>query len=389
MTELRASRKLRLLFVWFGTRPGHIGGGVVRLLETNKVLHHYCDYSLVTQRETYSWLKQMGLDANAFYFVGGNWAWIATIPALLGCAFSTFLHRRQRHNVDIIYSSTHSFLHVLPSLMLKLRYKAKLVVYVTLSPLPRFRGRSLLEYLLLWFDRATSLFLMRFWSDRQIVVNYADAEELLNLGFSREKMFVTSYGLDQEVIASTRNFDREIDCVYLGRLAPAKGTTDLINAWRDVVTSRADARLVFVGPAWKNILDDIRRHVRDLDLVSNVEIAGPLYGQDKYNALKKSKVIALPSYEDTWCIAVSEAMACGCAVVAYDLPALRAVYGDSVMWARTGDKNDLARKINMLLENEAVRKEYVCRASEFASKLDWKTVALEEFRNIERLKSNL
>ena len=384
--KMKAAHRLRLLFVWFGTRPGHIGGGVVRLLETNKVLHHYCDYRLITQKETYFWMKQLGLDADVLYFVGGSWAWIATIPALLGCVLSTILHRQQRFETDIIYSSTHSFLHVLPSLLLKFRYRAKLVVYVTLSPLPRFRGRSLLEFLLLWFDRTTSLFLMRLWSDRIIVVNRADAEELLNLGFHQKKIFVTGYGLDQEIIRKTQEFNREIDCVYLGRLAPAKGTTDLIHSWKEVTKFRNNARLTFVGPAWQDVLDDMKRQIRDLDLTSNVEIIGPLYDQDKYNILKKSKVMALPSYEDTWCIALSEAMACGCAAVAYDLPALRSVYGDSVMWAKTGNKNDMAKKIIILLENEAVRNEYVSRAKEFASKLDWKTIALEEFQNIESLK---
>lgn len=385
---MKISKKLRLLFVWFGTRPGHIGGGIVRLLETNKVLSQKCDYSVITQKETFFWMKKMGLDADALYFVGGSWAWIATIPALLACVLSTILHCRERHEVDIIYSSTHSFLHVLPSLVLKFRYKAKLVVYSTLSPLPRFRGRSLLEYLVLWFDRTTSLFLMRLWSDKIIVLNHADAQELLNIGFSKEKVFVTTAGLDQELIAKTQNFDREIDCIYLGRLAPAKGTTDLISAWKEVSKFRKNARLAFVGPAWQEVLEGMNSQVQDLGLVSNVSIDGPLYGKDKYEAFKKSKVMVLPSYEDTWCIAICEAMACGCAVVAYDLPALRTVYGDSVMWARTGNKDDLAKKIIELLENETMREEYVCRSRKFASNLDWKSVALEELESIKSLKHN-
>ena len=380
-----ATHKLRLLFVWFGTRPGHIGGGVVRLLETNKILRKYCHYNLITQRETYLWMKQMGLDAENFHFVGGTWGGIATVPALLACVISTLFHRRVTRKVDIIYSSTHSFLHVFPSVLLKFRYKTKLVVYVTLSPLPRFKGRSFAEYIELWFDRVTSLLLMRVWSDRIIVVNPADAEELVNLGFTKEKIFLTGYGLDQDLIAKTPAFDRVVDCVYLGRLAPAKGTTDLVSAWKDVTKEIINARLAFVGPVWEEVLANMKHQIADLGLDSNVEFTGPLYNEEKYGALKRSKVMALPSYEDTWCIAVSEAMACGCAVVAYDLPALRTVYGDAIMWARTGDTKDLAKKITLLLKNETIRKEYAHRAKLFASKLDWKNIALGEYESIKKL----
>ena len=146
-----------------------------------------------------------------------------------------------------------------------------------------------------------------------------------------------------------------------------------------------NARLAFVGPVWEEVLANMKHQIADLGLDSNVEFTGPLYNEEKYGALKRSKVMALPSYEDTWCIAVSEAMACGCAVVAYDLPALRTVYGDAIMWARTGDTKDLAKKITLLLKNETIRKEYAHRAKLFASKLDWKNIALGEYESIKKL----
>ena len=44
-------------------------------------------------------------------------------------------------------------------------------------------------------------------------------------------------------------------------------------------------------------------------------------GKDALSVVKSVLVFVFPSHEEGWGIAICEAMACGLAVVAYDLPA--------------------------------------------------------------------
>jgi len=87
----------------------------------------------------------------------------------------------------------------------------------------------------------------------------------------------------------------------------------------------------------------------------NVKYLGYFKNRDElYQTVSKAKLLIYPSYEDTF-LTVLEALALGLTVVAYDIPAIKYVYGElkPVKIVGRGDVVSLARQAVELLKADA------------------------------------
>jgi len=102
--------------------------------------------------------------------------------------------------------------------------------------------------------------------------------------------------------------------VFLSRLHHKKGLDYLADAFAHAARDRPEARLVVVGPdegARGQFLSQLTR----LGLQDRVVMAGALYGQNKLAALVDAACFCLPSRQEGFSMAITEAMACGKPVV--------------------------------------------------------------------------
>lgn len=102
--------------------------------------------------------------------------------------------------------------------------------------------------------------------------------------------------------------------LFLGRLHWKKGLDILAEAFAELAKSHPEARLVVAGP------DDGQRQafeqrIASLGLAERVALPGPIYGSDKYAALRAAAMFVLPSRQEGFSIAILEALACGTPVV--------------------------------------------------------------------------
>jgi glycosyltransferase involved in cell wall biosynthesis len=102
--------------------------------------------------------------------------------------------------------------------------------------------------------------------------------------------------------------------LFLSRLHFKKGLDFLASAFAGVHVKMPSVRLVVAGP------DDGERvsfenAVKQLGIGSHVHVVGPLYGRDKFAAIVDAAVFCLPSRQEGFSIAITEAMAVGCPVV--------------------------------------------------------------------------
>ena len=90
--------------------------------------------------------------------------------------------------------------------------------------------------------------------------------------------------------------------LFLGRIAPKKGLTNLIHAWSQARAKdaklAADWVLVIAGMDEGGHEAGIRRMVQDLDLGRNVLLPGPQYGSAKTSLLYSASAFILPSYSE-------------------------------------------------------------------------------------------
>jgi glycosyltransferase involved in cell wall biosynthesis len=103
--------------------------------------------------------------------------------------------------------------------------------------------------------------------------------------------------------------------LFLGRLAPKKRADVLLRAWPHVLARVAMARLEIVGPDTDGLLDRYKTLVAELGLGASVTFPGQLLGEDKSDAFANATVFALPSENESFGIAVAEALSAGLPVV--------------------------------------------------------------------------
>ena len=156
---------------------------------------------------------------------------------------------------------------------------------------------------------------------------------------------------------------------FLGRDEPRKGLSVLKEAWPVVVSSHPGAVLAVIGA---DSLDSHR--------VANVEYMGRVDDTEKRRLLGQASIMVAPNLGgESFGLVVVEAMAAGCAVVASDIPAFRAVAGGAAEMVPPGNPADLANAISRLLSDpsaiEALARAGRSRARDF----DWSRV-LPQYR---------
>ena len=103
---------------------------------------------------------------------------------------------------------------------------------------------------------------------------------------------------------------------FIGRLTAKKGVPLLVEAFRAVAADYPTARLVIAGPDDEAIGARLSAALADARLVARVAFVGPVDGEVKRALLQRSDVFVLPSADESFGVAIAEAMAVGCPVVA-------------------------------------------------------------------------
>jgi glycosyltransferase involved in cell wall biosynthesis len=102
--------------------------------------------------------------------------------------------------------------------------------------------------------------------------------------------------------------------LFLSRLHHKKGLDYLADAFAIVAKQFPHAQLVVAGPD-AGARADFERQIRSLTLSNRVHLVGPLYGQQKLQAMVDCDCFCLPSRQEGFSLAITEAMACQVPVV--------------------------------------------------------------------------
>ena len=136
--------------------------------------------------------------------------------------------------------------------------------------------------------------------------------------------WVVPIGIDVDALrapAETNSLDRAgIDggarvITFLGRITAKKGVDLLVESFRLAVDAFPDARLVIAGPDDEGIGQGLAPVIANSGLASRVSFVGAVAGSERLALLQRSDVFVLPSADESFGIAVAEAMAVGCPVV--------------------------------------------------------------------------
>lgn len=136
-----------------------------------------------------------------------------------------------------------------------------------------------------------------------------------------------AYGLSNPIAVVPNGVDPPQDSVqtakrlrtilFLGRIDPKKGSSELLYAWQLLVAnlSPADWRLQVTGWGNSDYVATMRRLATTLDLDTSVTFTGPLYGEEKALAFRTATGFILPSFSEGLPMAVLEAWSYGLPVL--------------------------------------------------------------------------
>ncbi|OYV74923.1 MAG: hypothetical protein B7Z66_14825 [Chromatiales bacterium 21-64-14] len=102
--------------------------------------------------------------------------------------------------------------------------------------------------------------------------------------------------------------------LFLSRLHYKKGLDFLAAMFAKVASAIPEVRLVVVGPDG-GALADFEGRVRNAGFANRVLVTGPLYGSAKSEALADAACFCLPSRQEGFSMAITEALAIGCPVL--------------------------------------------------------------------------
>lgn len=163
--------------------------------------------------------------------------------------------------------------------------------------------------------------------------------------------------------------------VYIGRLEKRKGVEYLLKAYRLLKQKHPNIELVVCGegPRKQNLQEYVDRY--DLE---DVTFPGFISEEDKLQMLKSCDVFSSPAlFGESFGIVLAEALAMGAPIVCGDNPGYEAVMRESGVLSLVNPKHtiDFARRLELLLFDEAIRAHMKKWAREYVKQFDYPVVA--------------
>ncbi|MDH5201285.1 MAG: glycosyltransferase family 4 protein, partial [Candidatus Bathyarchaeota archaeon] len=204
------------------------------------------------------------------------------------------------------------------------------------------------------------------FAHRHVVHTEQNRRTLLTRGMSEQRIAVVPIGIgspvriDNKTARSARQHmglakDAPV-VLFLGNIRPYKGLEDLLAAFRQVVNTLPEARLVIAGQPWGK-RDGLSEHIRRLGLQSAVltrfEFIPDRAVADYFAA---ADVAAYPyTHFDAQSAAVCDALRHGCAIVVTNVGGLPDIVDDPAAVVPPGAADLLAQALIRVLSDPALR----------------------------------
>jgi glycosyltransferase involved in cell wall biosynthesis len=175
--------------------------------------------------------------------------------------------------------------------------------------------------------------------------------------------------------------------LFLGRIHWIKGMDLLARAYARLARERNDVHLLIVGPDEGGYEKKVRKWLKDAGVLEQVTFAGMLEGKEKLEAFAGSDLFVLPSYSESFGMAVVEAMACGLPVIISNQVGIyKEVQRANAGLVVKSDSTDLYNALMRLLNNNKEAFDMGTRGMKFVKeKFDIESVTnrmIEAFKDI-------
>lgn len=230
-----------------------------------------------------------------------------------------------------------------------------------------------------------ALFFYRLYHVPFFVVSPSTRDEMQARGFTPAGLHIVYNCVDHVLHRPEASRRSRVPLIgYFGRLKKYKGVDQFIRAAAAVCTSHPELRVLIVGEG-----DDrprLERLTAELGLQQVVTFTGYVPEQRKVELLQEMWFGVTTSSKEGWGLTVLESNACGTPVIASDVPGLRDAVknGETGLLFTHGDREDLAGKIRLLLDDPVQRRRLSDNAIAWAGEFNWDTAAEKTLEILQR-----
>lgn len=217
------------------------------------------------------------------------------------------------------------------------------------------------------------------------VSKYTQDQIYSEFNTNREKMTTVYNGINKEYLDPVENFDMSLPSDYLlfvGSPSTRKNTDKLVESFKILKEKyNSDINLVFVGPSDKVFYDEstLTNNSKSIKHLGYMDVEKLKY------VYANAEVFVFPTLAEGFGLPPLEAMAMGTPVVASNRPCLPEVLGDAAVFCDPADEEDIAKKINQVLESQDLKNDLIAKGKGRVNKYSWEKAAKETINVLEQV----
>ncbi len=159
-------------------------------------------------------------------------------------------------------------------------------------------------------------------NDAFLVLHQDHAHDLeRRLGIGEDRIHIVGAGYRDDLFhARGRDPHHAPALLYTGKFSNAKGLPQLLDAFENLTTTHPGLVLHIAGGGSRTEADALRDRMTAME--PRVELHGQLSQKELAELMRRTSVCVLPSFYEGLPLVLVEALACGCRLVATDLPGI-------------------------------------------------------------------
>ncbi|MFH0854094.1 MAG: glycosyltransferase family 1 protein [bacterium] len=258
-----------------------------------------------------------------------------------------------------------------------------------------------------WYHKWTVRYSLKH-AKKVIVISEFTKNEILELfKISADKMAVIYNGYDNNKyhMDLEKNNIREVLDKYkilspyiffIGRLEEKKNIAGLVKAFAKLRESARIGNLIN-GNNLKLVLagrrgygyEKVEKIIKENNLQDDVIELGWTAQEDVPYLLAGASIFCFLSFYEGFGIPILEAMACGVPVLASDISVLKEVAGNAAIFVDSRSIENIARELEKLLKDKALRDEFILRGLEHVKNFSWEKCARKTWKIISNISETL
>ena len=174
--------------------------------------------------------------------------------------------------------------------------------------------------------------------------------------------------------------------LYVGRLEKKKNTATLVEAFALFRESHPalKIKLLLVGDAGYGY-DEVKYVIQEFNLNNQVYLPGWVNEEDLPYIFRAASAFIFPSRHEGFGIPILQALACGVPTAVSDLPVLREIASDAVLYFNQNDKQSIADALARIVNDQQLRQELIAKGLERAKGFSWRQCAAETLELMKNL----